>query len=61
MTDYETLCALVQRLRELDILLPTQGHSPEYRDEHRKAQRDVDTFLAVRRKILADERQAKMF
>ena len=61
MTDYETLCALVQRLRELDILVPTQGHGPEFRAEHRKAQRDVDVFLATRRKLLADERQAKMF
>lgn len=61
MTDYERLCMLVQRLRELDILVPTQGHAPDFRVEHRKAQRDVDTFLAVRRKLLADERQAKMF
>ena len=54
MTDYETLCALVQRLRELDRLVDTRGHAPDFRDEHRKAQRDVDTFLAVRRKILAE-------
>lgn len=61
MTDYETLVALVQRLRELDVLVLIQGHAPEICAEHRKAQRDVDTFLATRRKLLADERQAKMF
>lgn len=61
MTDYETLVALVQRLRELDRLVDTRGHAPDFRDEHRKAQRAVDTFLSTRRKLLADERQAKMF
>lgn len=61
MTDYETLVALVQRLRELDRLVDTRGHAPDFRDEHMKARRAVDVFLATRRKLLADERQAKMF